>query len=152
MQELPADAFSHPITNARARALGVGRRELQGPLWRTAFRGVYVWAGTEPGTRQRIRAAAELLPPDRAIGGWAACHLLGAKGLDGRSSSGADVPVVLVVPSERRIAARPGIAVLRTRLGTHDVVHCEDLPVTTPLVSTFTHMRLSGFHVAVALW
>jgi hypothetical protein len=78
------------MTNVRARALGIREHELDGPLWRHAFRGVHVWARAEAGTMQRILEAAELLPPEGAIGGWAACHLFGADNLDGRNFSGPD--------------------------------------------------------------
>jgi hypothetical protein len=150
MRERPDEAFIRPLTNARARALGIPEHELDGPLWRRAFRGVHVWAGVETGTTQRILEAAELLPPEGAIGGWAACHLLGADSLDGHNFFGPDLPVLLVIPPWRRVAYRPEIAVLRTALQPNDVVHCRGVPVTAPLISTFTHMRLSGLEAAVA--
>jgi hypothetical protein len=150
MQPLPDDLSRRPLRAAQAKALGITRSELEGPLWRRVYHGVHVWAalGIEP--YQRIVQAAELLPPGGAIGGWAACHLLGAEGLDGQSFTASDLPVPLILPPQRTVRPRPGIAVLRTTLRSEDVIECRGMPVTAPSHSTFTHMRLSNLEAAVA--
>jgi hypothetical protein len=150
MEQLPDDLLCRPLRAAHARALGIMRRELEGPLWRRAYHGVHVWAALDTEPYQRIVEAAELLPPDGAIGGWAACHLLGADGLDGQSFTASDLPVPLILPPWRTVRPRPGIEVLRTTVRSQDVIECRGVPITIPVHSTFTHMRLSALEAAVA--
>jgi hypothetical protein len=145
----PGYSIRRPITRTDARALGVSPRQLAGPFWRTAFRNVHVPVDVPASPYQRIVEAVELLPPEGAVTGWAACHLLGAEWLDGRSFSGPDLPVPLILPRWRHVDPRPGINVLRTALDEHDIVECRGVPVTTAVVSTFTHMRLSELEPAV---
>jgi hypothetical protein len=57
--------------------------------------------------------------------------------------------VPLIIPRWRHVDRRPGITVLRTALRQHEVTECHGLPITTAVVSTFTHMRLSGLQPAV---
>jgi hypothetical protein len=91
-------------------ALGISRGALQGTRWAKPYRGVRVPVDRQvPAGLARIEATLPLLPPDGALGGWAAAHLLGLPYVDGVSEDGVELPVDHVVPHARRLRPRPGI-------------------------------------------
>jgi hypothetical protein len=142
MSPLDPDA-QRALRTEELRALGVGRGELDGPRWRTPYRGVHTPALVEPGcSTQRIYDAAELLVPGAAVGGWAAAHLLGAVALDGLGPDGRhEEPVVLLTPTRQHPCPRPGVRVFRSRLGPDDVCDVDGIPVTSPLRTAFDLAR-----------
>jgi hypothetical protein len=123
--------------------LGVGWRELSGPLWRSPFRGVHAWAATDSDEPlQRAYDAAALLPPAGAVGGWAACQIGGARELDGRGPSGQEQrPVLLCLPPELRVRRGPGIRPMRSTLEPGDVTELCGVRLTTPLRTAFDLAR-----------
>jgi hypothetical protein len=93
---------------------------------------------------QRIYDAAETLPPDGAVGGWAAGHQLGATELDGRGFSGtAQEPLPLLLPKRLHLAARKGVVHWRSPLDDEDVVMIDGVRVTKPLRTAFDVGRRS---------
>lgn len=141
--EPPDEDAQRALRTEELLALGVGRGELDGPRWRTPFRGVHTPALVEPrSSRQRIYDAAELLVPGAAVGGWAAAHLLGAVSLDGLGLDGRhEQPVVLLTPTRQHPCPRPGVRVFRSCLGPDDVVDVDGIPVTSPLRTAFDMAR-----------
>ena len=87
--------------------------------------------------------AAALLPSGGALGGWAAARLLGAKTLDGRGLWGGREEPVLLCLGSGQICERPGTSMSRSRLAEHDVSLVADIPVTSPLRTTFDGLRLA---------
>lgn len=125
-----------------ARAAGISRRELAGPLWRRTSRGRYIWSSRPAGAADvRIHAAAALLPPDGAVGGWAAAWLQRVSALDGAAPWGAPYDVLLCVPPPRKLLRRPGVEVLRAPLLPEDIRTVAGIPVTEPRRTCFDLIR-----------
>lgn len=124
-------------------ALGVTKKELRGPRWRAPFRGVHTPAVPSlMSPAQRVRDAAELVPPGGAIGGWAAGWLLGAVDLDGRGRSGHELDdLVVIVPRSHHPTPRPGIRFVRSRLTDDDVTTVDGLVVTNEVRTAFDLAR-----------
>jgi hypothetical protein len=132
-----------PLTRGDLSLLGVGWRELAGPLWRTPFRDVHVWSATDRSSpRQRALEAAPLLPDQGAVGGWAAAAIGNAVELDGRGPSGDEQqPVLLCLPRSARVRRGPGVLPLRSRLDDGDITEVDGIRVTTPLRTAFDIAR-----------
>jgi hypothetical protein len=81
-----------------------------------------VWSGLQHTATAagRIGATLPLLPPDGAIGGWAAAYLAGVPACDGLTLDGEALPVDHVVPPAHRLRPRAGIRVRREQLP-HDL-------------------------------
>lgn len=143
---LPDDLARRTFTREQLRDAGVSDRERDGPLWRRAFHDRYVWASTDGShPRQRIRAAASVLPAGAAIGGWAAAYLHGANELDGvEAATRALVPVPLCVGPGDRIRPRPGLHLLRSQLDDADIVVVDGIPVTSPVRTAYDIGRGAG--------
>ena len=116
-------------------AAGVTRAQLRGPLWRSPHRDVHVWSGLDANhPRTRALAAALLLPPTGALGGWAAAWLLGVTDLDGTGRSGRALePVGLVLPPPSQLRPREGVVRVRSALEPEDVFTCTGARVTSPV-------------------
>jgi hypothetical protein len=125
--------------------LGISPDELRGPRWRAPFRGVHTPAVAEPtAPGQRIRDAAELVPPDGAMGGWAAAYLLGAVELDGRGRSGRECEdVTIYVPGSCHLSRRPAIRFVRCTLDPADLTQVAEIPVTSAERTGFDLARRS---------
>lgn len=131
---LGEDLVAQPRRTRDLYAAGVSAREIAGPLWTPLARGLHHWrdaALLDPTTR--ILAAAELLPPGAAIGGWASLFLQGAVDLDGRGGPGGStvLPVPVCIGPSGRIRRRPFLRVDRRRLPERDVIRNAGIPVTT---------------------
>lgn len=138
MLDLPADLIATPRRTRDWRAAGVTDRELAGPLWRPVLRGVHSWVGAEDADpTQRIAAAAELMPNNAAIGGWASLHLHGVRDLDGRTGAAAAalLPVLVCLGPVGRMRRRAGIAIDRSVLLSGDVTDVDGIRVTTAVRS-----------------
>lgn len=81
-------------------------------------------------TRTRIAAAALLLPPTGAIGGWAAAHLRGVPWHEGTRADGTALSVPLVVPPPAQIRPQAGVLVCRSTLDPAEVDVVDGLRVT----------------------
>jgi hypothetical protein len=94
-----------PLTRSSAQAAGIGRHELDGPLWQSLGHGVHGWHELDPADPD-VRVAAILAgqPTGTAVGGWAALRALGVRQLDGRTGPGASLhqPVLLHVGPDGR--------------------------------------------------
>ncbi|MDP9398170.1 MAG: hypothetical protein M3P96_10280, partial [Actinomycetota bacterium] len=106
---LPDFFVSHGVRLGDARAAGLTRSELDGPLWVRPHRGLRQWSAASPSTWTRVAAAGALLPPGGALGGWAAAYLLDAGGADGEAAGGAALPVPLLLPPPLQLRPRPGL-------------------------------------------
>jgi hypothetical protein len=145
----PAD-LRRAITAGEARRRGVSRHELAGPLWCRPHRGVRLWVpGLHDDPWPRVAAAAALVPPDGALGGWAAAWALGARYLDGRDIDDAVRDVVVVVPPSRQLRHRPGLRVTRAPLVADDRLLLDGVPVTSPTRTCFDLVRTGPLADAV---
>lgn len=149
-RSLPDEVTLRPLSRPAAWGRGVTDHELAGPLWSAPLQGVHQWSGLDgEDPLVRIHAAALLLPPGAAIGGWAALRLLGAIDLDGGADLGvrrlsrpprrADgrrpaaaplTPILICLGPSARIRPRPEIDISRARLPTGDVTVVDGVPVT----------------------
>jgi hypothetical protein len=93
---------------------------------------------------QRILEAAQRLPPEGAVSGWAALRLAGGGFFDGRAPDGkALMAVRLVVPRPRNLRQADLINVGRERLEPDEVAIVHGVPCTVPLRATFDEARRS---------
>lgn len=134
LDPLPDDVVRRPARSAALRCVGVGARELAGPLWGRGWRGVRAWSGLDPlDPITRVRAAALLLPPGAALGGWAALRARGAGDLDGLVGlTGRLRPVLVCVGPVERMTGRPGLVVDRGTLDPGEVTVADGVPVVSP--------------------
>jgi hypothetical protein len=148
MATYPED-LDHPLSRGELSLLGIGWREAAGPLWRSPYRDVHVWSVTDPGLPlQRALDAAGLVPPDGALGGWAAAHVGGVSELDGRI--GHDLlPVLLCLPPHLRRRRGSGVRTLRSPLDPDDVTELAGVRVTVPVRTAFDLARTSPLLDAV---
>jgi len=139
------------LSRGDAGLLGIGWREIAGPLWRSPYRGVHVWSATDPDDpRQRVLDAAPLLPAGAAIGGWAAAYLGGAVELDGKGASGTErQPILLCLTYDQRVRRGQEIRVLRSAPADGDLTDVDGIPVTTPLRTAFDLARTEPLEAAV---
>lgn len=144
MPDYPED-LEHPFPRGDLSLLQVGWRELLGPLWRTPYRNVHVWSGTDPTSGlQRALDASLLLPEVGALGGWAAARVAGIRELDGKGPSGEErAPVPLCLPPSHRVRRGPTVSPLRSTLLPEDVVVVDCVRVTTALRTAFDIGRTS---------
>jgi hypothetical protein len=140
--EYPED-LEVPFARGDLSLLGVGWREVAGPLWRAPFRNVHVWSATDPDEpRQRALEAAALLPGEGAVGGWAAAAIGNNGELDGRGPSGNEKqPVLLCLPRSLRIRRSPDVLPWRSHLDQADVVVVDGVRVTPPVRTAFDIAR-----------
>jgi hypothetical protein len=93
---------------------------------------------------QRIYDAAETLPGDGVVGGWAAAHLLGATDLDGKGFSGSEEEALpLLLPKRLHLAPRKDVVHWRSPLNADDVVEVDAMRVTSPVRTAFDVGRRS---------
>lgn len=93
---------------------GPTRGQSRGPHWRRTTPNRFVPVGAEfSQPAQRIREAADLLPPQGHVTGWAALHLAGARWFDGATASGALLPVPLALGPRGQRVDRDGVAIHR---------------------------------------
>jgi hypothetical protein len=140
-----------PFARSDLSLLGVGWREVAGPLWRSPFRNVHVWSATDPDhPRQRALDAAPLLPDLGALGGWAAAAIGNGGELDGRGSTGQEKqPVLLCLPRSLRIRRSPEVAPWRSHLDPDDVVEVDGVRVTVPVRTAFDITRRGSLEEGV---
>jgi hypothetical protein len=144
---LPDRAVRAPVRTATLRALGVSRREVDGPLWQSLAHGVRGWNGLDPGDPDvRIRALVESQPEDAVLGGWMALRVAGVSGLDGRTGPGADrpVPALLHVGAAGRTRPRPALDVDRGELRRAEVRVVDGLRCLIPTVAVIGIARRYG--------
>jgi hypothetical protein len=140
-----------PFSRGDLSLLGVGWREVAGPLWRSPFRNVHVWSGTDADhPRQRALDAAQLLPDTGAVGGWAAAAIGNDGELDGRGPTGCEKqPVLLCLPRSLRIRRGSDVLPLRSHLDDDDVVEVDGVRVTVPVRTAFDIARKGDLQAGV---
>ncbi len=149
MPDYPDD-LDHPLTRGDASLLGIGWRELAGPLWRSPYRGSHVWSATDPQLPlQRALDAACLLPEGGALGGWAAAKIAGVDELDG-APTGRPLPVPLCLPPRVTRRRGPTVVPWRSPLDAADVVEIGGVPVTRTVRTAFDLARHGDLEVAVS--
>jgi hypothetical protein len=130
---VPRSLCAAPFRASEAVAAGLlTRRQLEGPTWRRLFPDVYCLASLALDHRAWCFAAGLLLG-DRAgaVSGRSAAYLWGADVLP------RNAPVELTVPDEVRLAAVPGLTVVRSWLPACDLASLARTPVTVPLRTGF---------------
>lgn len=134
-----------PRTTAELLATGVTPRQLRGSKWQPSSRGMWVPAGVDTtAVDQRVIQQAVRLPPDGAVGGWAAARAHGADQCDGVAPDGRTVlPVLLCIGTERRIRAGAGSELSRDPLPEDDVVEIHGVRYTAEPRTCFDGMRLA---------
>ncbi len=137
----PGDRARHalPLTTAQHRRAGVTSRRLASADFRRLHHGVHVDAAAGHDIATIIQAASLLLPPDGAIGGWAAAWWHGVDRIDGARGR---LPVLLCLPQPGR-RRRAGVASFRSALAPGDVVSVDGIRVTSPLRTCFDLVRRS---------
>lgn len=150
MPDYPED-LEVPFARGDLSLLGVGWREVAGPLWRSPFRNVHVWSATDPyRPRQRALDSAPLLPDEGALGGWAAAAIGNDGELDGRGRTGAEKqPVLLCLPRSVRVRRGPDAVPWRSHLDPDDVVVVDGVRVTAPVRTAFDIARRGNVDDAV---
>ncbi len=151
------DRFPLVVRPAAARRGGLTPRSLPRLGYTRAVHGLYVADWIDPSDPLVRRAIAlELATDGVTIGGWAAARLHedGAAAasdtvrvFDGRppyDAAASTEPVLLLVPPESRIIARPGQRVFRSRVPDDERVLLGSGHVTAPLRTAFDLARLSS--------
>jgi hypothetical protein len=133
------DTSALPRTTAGFRLVGINARRLAGDDFRQLHRGVHVPDLGTPDLETTIRAAGLLVPPDGAVGGWAAAWWHGVDRLDGNRGR---VPILVCLPRSGR-CRRDGLVAFRSDLGPGDVVIRYGVRVTSPLRTCFDLVRRS---------
>jgi hypothetical protein len=128
-----------PRTTADLRLLGVSRRRLATDDFRRLHRGVHVADAGPPDLETVVRAAGLLVPPDGAVGGWAAAWWHSVDRLDGNHGR---VPILVCLPRAAR-RRRDGLVPFRSDLDPGDVVVVRGVRVTSPLRTCFDIVRRS---------
>jgi hypothetical protein len=148
-----SDPFvTRPFDLSAAEAAGLTKHDVRGPHWRRTTRGLYVWSATDESDPMiRIQAAAQLLPDDAAIGGWASLYLQDTVDLDGGSDmriqrtarlrpsrarggrsesvpAAAFAPVPICIGPRARIRPRPEIDISRRSLCSDEITWVGDIP------------------------
>ena len=125
-----------PVTVAQARAAGLSRRHIDGPLWAAPTRGVRISRELlEADECQRIYAVARALPADAAISGWAAAYVMGVRWYD----SARRILVIRALDMAR--VRRPGVTTRRSNLDEGDAVILDGIRMTSPLRTAFELLR-----------
>ncbi len=140
----PCLLTGEPFTLAQAQALGVSRRRLDGPLWRSLGRDLWVSAGTPDSTTLFVAAAALVLPARAAISGLTAASLHGVDLLPLRCG-----PVDAVVDQSWRPGHRDLVRPHRAPLPETDVVLRNGVRCTTPLRTAYDLARGCDLREAV---
>ncbi len=145
MDPIPAELVVGAHPSRRLAAAGISSTELRGALWDQVLPGRWAFAATDARhPRQRALVAASVVPPDGAVGGWAAAHLLGARALDGSTPDpDVDQPVLLCLQRRAQRPWWPGIRPFRSDLAPGDVVEVDGAQVTSPVRTAFDLARLA---------
>lgn len=110
---------------------GPTRAQARGPRWRRSSPGRYVPASVNRTVEQRILEAAQRLPENGAVSGWAALRLAGANFCDGLAPDGVtELPVQLVGPPSSNFRVGPGCERHRQGLDESEVVVRHGVPCT----------------------
>jgi hypothetical protein len=106
---------------------------------------MYAWSAENEDLSAALHRIGGLSPPDGGLGGWAAARLLGATDLDGETTTGHRMPILLCMPRRqtcRRVES--DVRVWRSDLGSEDLVRVDGTPVTSPVRTGFDLARLSA--------
>lgn len=124
---------------------GPTRAQARGKRWRRTSRGLVIPARFPPEpVEQRIVEAAEVLPVEGYVTGWAALRWHGLAGLDGVGPGGdRELPVPLLVP-DHRIRTQPGVLITSERMTRDDRGFLDGLPVTSAVRSLCYEMRYAS--------
>lgn len=147
LPELPADALNNPLTRASARAAGVTRHELDGPLWQRLGHGVHGWHDLDPDDADvRIAAVVAGQPEGTVLGGWAALRAHGVPHCDGRTGPAGQrrQPVLLHVGPTGRTRPSDLVDVDRGVLPPGDVLEVGGLLVTSVPATCLSIARRYG--------
>ncbi len=126
--------------------LGPTPGQARGPHWRRTSPRLYVRSSVDGDVvEQRIVEAAQRLPPDGAVSGWAALRLAGGGFFDGLERDGRTTrPVRLVVPRGRNLRPLALHVVGRERLHPSEVTVWHGVRCTRPLRAAFDEARSSA--------
>lgn len=119
-------------------------KQARGPSWRRTSHGLYVPAGVELTTDQRIVEAAAVLPAYGGVTGWAGLSWLGGRWFGG-DRSGEPRPVMLAT-ADRSIRPQPafGIATSEERMSPRELTVHRGLQTTSAMKSLFFEMRYAA--------
>ncbi len=127
-----------------AIARGATRGELRGPQWVQVGHGLVKPAGlVEDATWARISAATGLMTDGCSLGGWASLRAQGNHWFDGRVGM-SDRPALIHCRPGARIRRRDGVQTFRGLLFPDEVIHLDDLEVTTMARAAFDEMRMAS--------
>ncbi|GAA0916164.1 DUF559 domain-containing protein [Virgisporangium aurantiacum] len=125
-----------PFVGSAAIAEGLlTRRQLQGGTWRRLFPDIYACAQLELDHHLRCQAAGLYLRGRGAVSGRSAAAFWGADTLTRGD------PIEVTVPADVRIRPPAGLRVIRSSLGTADLIAVGGTPVTTPARTAFDVAR-----------
>lgn len=123
----------------------ISRKAAHSKAWRRTSLGRYVPVDADRGVvEQRVAEESGRLPAGGAVTGWAALRLHGANLLDGTSDGRTPLPVPLVVPAGKNIAADPGVIRRRARVPDADLTSVQGVPCTTPRRALLDAIDLAG--------
>ncbi|TMC03091.1 MAG: DUF559 domain-containing protein [Chloroflexi bacterium] len=133
---IPTGLRSGPFRGSDSVRSGLlTRNQLRSGAWRRLFDDVYVQHSLPLTHLARCRAVALLLPPGAAVSGASAACLHGADVV------GAEAPVEVTSPRERRLPNRPGVLARYSDLRADDIVVCAGIPTTSPVRTAFDVAR-----------
>lgn len=129
---------------------GPTRGQVQGRRWRRSSHGWYVPSYVDQGVEQRILEQSVRLPAVGALTGWAALRWRGAAYFEGVDrTTGAVLPVPVVLGGWADIGRDPGIAVSRERFWPHEIEDVCGVPCAIVERAAFDEIRTRSFRSAV---
>ena len=140
----PCLLTGQPFTLAMAHAAGVSRRRLDGPLWRSLGRDLWVAAETPDSPALLVAAAQLVLPKNAAVSGLAAASLHGVDLMPLQSA-----PVDVVLDQTWAPGHRGLITPHRAPLPDTDVVLRNGVRCTSPLRTAYDLARGEDLREAV---
>lgn len=139
---IPAPTLVEPVPVDPTGTNGPTRGQSRGPHWRRTAPNRFVPAGalaTQPA--QRIREAADLLPAQGRVTGWAALHLAGARWFDGTTPSRTPLPVPLALAPRGQRVGRGGVVFHRQTFDADDMTVHHGVACLAPARAVLDEMR-----------
>lgn len=139
----PRPGLITPVRRDRTGSTGPTIPQTRGKRWRRTSQGFYVPAGVERTTSQRVLEAAVVLPGHGGVTGWAALHWMGGRWFDGLDESMAERDICVVTSCDD-IRSQPGIRVSAERLDPRDLLHVDQVRVTSAVRAVCFEMRYAA--------
>jgi hypothetical protein len=142
----PPRALVVPVPVDPEGLAGPTMGQAKGPRWRRSSPRLYVPADVDRTlVEQRILEESQALPPGGVVTGWAALRLAGGGYFDGRDPSDVrDLPVPLLIPTDRKIRARTGIVVIRRPVAADETTTWHGIPCARPERAICDEIRRLG--------